>query len=69
MRSLNDGVEMVMFGTHIEGYPPTVVYYDRENKGCLMIDEYNLSGVHWENDDILYKFISNHPDRFVRSTQ
>ena len=66
LHSLDDGIQMARGGAYLEGCPLFVVYYDRENKGCIMIDEYNLSDIHDFADEILSKFVWNHPERFVR---
>ena len=66
LHSLDDGIQMARGGSYLEGCPLFVVYYDRENKGCIMIDEYNLSDIHDYTDDILSEFVWNHKERFVR---
>ncbi|MBO4780709.1 MAG: hypothetical protein J5497_08740 [Selenomonadaceae bacterium] len=66
LHSLDDGIQMASQGAYIEGCPLYVVYYDRENKGCLMLDEYHLSGFDDANEERLSAFVSNNPERFIR---
>ena len=66
LHSLEDGIRIASDGAYIEGLPLFVVYYDRENKACLMLDEHHLNGFDDDNDEILSEFVSNHPERFVR---
>lgn len=66
LHSLNEGIIIASHGSYIEGCPLFVVYYDRENKGCVMLDEYKLSDIYDDNDEILSEFVSNHPERFIR---
>lgn len=66
LHSLDDGIQMASQGAYIEGLPLFVVYYDRENKGCLMLDKHHLNGFNDDNDEILSEFVSNHPERFIR---
>ena len=66
LHSLEDGIRIASDGAYIEGLPLFVVYYDRENKACLMLDEHHLSGFADDNDEILSAFVSNHPERFIR---
>ena len=53
LHSLDDGIDMASNGAYLEGCPLFVVYYDKENKGCLMLDAYNLSDVRLDNEDML----------------
>ncbi len=66
LHSLEAGIEMASDGGYFEGCPLFVVYYDKKNEGCLMLDEYGLSGCRLEIDKILPKFVWNHPKRFIR---
>ena len=66
LHSLDDGIQMASQGAYIEGLPLFVVYYDRENKGCLMLDKHHLNGFNDDNDETLSEFVSNHPERFIR---
>lgn len=66
LHSLDDGIDMASNGAYLEGCPLFVVYYDKENKGCLMLDAYNLSDVRLDNEDMLLEFVYKHPERFVR---
>lgn len=66
LHSLEVGMEVASDGEYFEGCPLFKIYYDRDNKGCLMLDEYRLSGCHCKIDDILPEFVWKHPERFVR---
>ena len=65
--SLDDGIWIASKGAYIEGCPMDVVFYDRKNKGCLMLDLYRLSYWRDEYDDVIEEFVKNDKSgRFVK---
>lgn len=66
LHTLNEGIDTAREGAYMEGLPLFVVYYDRENDGCLLLDENKIGDIFDNYDEILSKFVWNHPERFVR---
>lgn len=67
--SEEDGRNIIDFANNPENYPmlsPMIcAYYDKKNKGYLILDEYNLLDDQDNMDKILDEFAFNHPERFV----
>lgn len=67
LHSLEDGIQIASEGAYLEGCPLYVVYYDRKNKGCLMLDLYRLSDWRDEYDDVIEQFVmDDNSGRFVK---
>ncbi len=67
--SEEDGRYIIDFASNPENYsmlsPMICAYYDKENKGYLILDEYNLLDYQDNIDKILDEFASKKPERFV----
>ena len=69
--SEEDGRYVLEFARNPENYPPLmfhpmlVVYYDKENKGYLILDEYKLLDFQDNLDKALDEYALKHRERFV----
>lgn len=63
--SLDDGLSNTINPASMYGYPVFYTFYDRKNKGCIMVDCHKLTDFY---DEKLYDYVIKRPKRFILVT-
>jgi len=63
--SLDDGLNNTINPYRMYGYSAFDTFYDRRNKGCIMIDCHRLTDCY---DEELYEYVIKRPKRFILVT-
>lgn len=63
--SLDDGLDNTINPYRMYGYPAFDTFYDRRNKGCIMVDCHRLTDFY---DEELYEYVIKRPKRFILVT-
>jgi len=64
--SLEEGKYESIHGYYVGGRPMFVVFYDRKNRGCILVDIWRLSDAcNRRDEERLARYVQKRPERFI----